>query len=85
LEEKAAPLTLSLTKWQQNMLKDIFGVTTSKMDLIEEFRQWVMYRSPDKEVLSTMRAQRMYLEDDQKEVIAKAMGMKVASVCNYSL
>lgn len=83
MEEKAALLALNLTKWQQNMLKDMFGVTTSKIDMIEEFRQWVMYRSPDKEVLSSLRAQRMYLEDDQKAQIAKALGMKATAMCNY--
>jgi hypothetical protein len=83
LEEKAASLTVNLSKWQQNMLKDMFGVKTTKLDIIEEFRQWVMYRPPEKEVLSSLGAQRMYLEDDQKAQIAKILGMKAAKMCNY--
>jgi NADH:ubiquinone oxidoreductase subunit E len=66
LEENAASLTVNLTKWQQNMLKDMFGVKTTKLDIIEE-----------------VRAQRMYLEDDQKAQIAKILGMKAAKMCNY--
>jgi len=81
--ESAAPESMKLTKWQQKMLKDMFGVTTTKMDIVEDFRQWLMYRPAPQELLTSWQVQRMYLEDDQKEYLAKVMGIKAASMCDY--
>ncbi len=81
----AAPITIELTEGQQKLLKDIFGVTTTRLDILEELHELVKYRSLHKEAMSNLRAQRMYLEDAQKEQIANAMGkgMKADKMCDY--
>ena len=83
MKESTATTSIKLSKWQQKMLKDMFGVTTTKMDIVEDFRQWLMYRPAPQELLANLKVQRMYLEDDQKAQIAKIMGVKAANMCDY--
>ncbi len=80
---EAPSATMNLTKWQQKMIKDFFGVTTSSIDVIEDVRDWVKYRTPSAEALSNWRVQRMYLEDAQKEQIAKIVGMRADKMCDF--
>ncbi|RQW77234.1 MAG: hypothetical protein EHM14_14830 [Methanothrix sp.] len=83
MEEKSASITLDLTQWQQRMIKDLFGVKTTKIDMVKDILDLVKYRTPPQESLFNLRVQRMYLEDAQKEQIAKAMGTKATTMCDF--
>ncbi len=76
-------VSMNLSKWQQKMIKDLFGVTTPSIEIIEDVREWVKYRTPSAEVLTNFRTQRMYLEDAQKEQIAKIVGMRADKMCDF--
>ncbi len=83
MEEKSISTTVDLTKWQQKMLKDMFGVTTATLDIFGDVRDWVKYKTPHVEAMAKPYAQRMYLEDGQKEQIAKIMGTRAEIMCDY--
>jgi len=83
MTEKSQNIRVNLSKWQQKMLKDLFGVKTDTMDFVKELHDIMKYRTLIPEKVSNLHIQRMYLEDDQKVQIANIMGMKPEEMCDF--
>lgn len=74
------PITLTLTSWQQRMIKDHIQSTRRapvlskvKINFMDK-KQWVMYRQPPVDALRA-GAFNLYLTDTQIAKVSKALGV----------